>query len=211
MLIRRKIRESEHTYRRMMLFFVLILCVLIQPSEQLLYSCNSTAVCGCSANSASVTRIVGGENAGESTWGWAVSIKIGNGYLCGGSIISSSWVITAAHCIVTSIPSQFIIYAGSLSPWTGAQTRRASRIIVHPSYNSGTYENDIALLKLESPLIMTDSTVSSICIPAVSSSLLSFGEWPSSDTTVDIYIFSEREIILKSLFSNRLLQLVGVD
>ena len=34
----------------------------------------------CSKNSASVTKIVGGEAAGTATWGWAVSLSVGGNF-----------------------------------------------------------------------------------------------------------------------------------
>ncbi|CAF4253010.1 unnamed protein product, partial [Rotaria magnacalcarata] len=166
------------------LLLILILLSNIRSSHQAVYSCSSNALCGCSTNSATVTRIVGGENAAPATWGWAVSLRIGTGSLCGGSIISSSWVITAAHCIISQTPSQYTIYAGSTSRWAGTQTRTASNIFVHPGYSSTTYVNDIAMLKLSSPLSMDDPYVSSICIPSVNQSTLSAGEWPSVGTNV---------------------------
>ncbi|CAF1541040.1 unnamed protein product [Rotaria magnacalcarata] len=169
---------------KIQLFFILILLSNIRSSHQTVYSCSSNALCGCSTNSATVTRIVGGENAAPATWGWAVSVRIGTGTLCGGSIISNSWVITAAHCIISQTPSQYTIYAGSTSRWAGTQTRTASNIFVHPGYSSTTYVNDIALLKLSSPLSMDDPYVSSICIPSVSQAILSAGEWPSVGTNV---------------------------
>jgi len=169
----------------MLRVLTIILIGIIRSSHQTVYSCNSNVSCGCSTNSATVTRIVGGENANSATWGWAVSISIDDIYLCGGSIISSSWVITAAHCVYGGYTaSQITIYAGSTSRFVGTQTRVGSQLIIHPSYNPNTYVNDIALLQLASPLIMSDPYVSAICLPSVSSSTLSAGEWPSANTTV---------------------------
>jgi len=44
-------------------------------------------------------RIIGGENAKPHSWPWQCSLQV-NGYLhwCGCSVISPTWVITAAHC-----------------------------------------------------------------------------------------------------------------
>jgi secreted trypsin-like serine protease len=168
-----------------LLLSVLSLFGIIRSSHQTVYSCNSNASCGCSTNSATVIRIVGGENANSATWGWAVSISIGNTYLCGGSIISSSWVVTAAHCVHDGYTaSQITIFAGSTTRFVGTQTRVGSQLIIHSGYNPNTYVNDIALLQLASPLIMSDPYVSAICLPSISSSILSAGEWPAANTTV---------------------------
>jgi secreted trypsin-like serine protease len=168
----------------------IILLSVIRSSHQTVYSCNASASCGCSTNSATLTRIVGGENANSDTWGWAVSISIGNSYLCGGSILSSLWVITAAHCVSGFTASQITIYAGSTIRYSGTQSSTGSNLIVHPSYNSTTYVNDIALLRLASPLIMSDPAVSALCLPTVSSTTLSAGEWPPANTTVSNFFSS---------------------
>jgi secreted trypsin-like serine protease len=163
---------------------VIILFSLIRLSHQTVYSCDPNASCGCSTNPVSINRIVGGENAGKATWGWAVSISIDGNGLCGGSIISSSWVITAAHCVVGYTASQFKVYAGSNRRHSGTQIRVASKVIVHPNYDPDTNVNDIALLQLDSALKMSDPYVSTICIPSVSSAILSVGEWPPVNTAV---------------------------
>jgi secreted trypsin-like serine protease len=174
-----------------MLCAVILLLTIIQPSYQVVYSCDPKVVCGCSTNPASITRIVGGEAAGVATWGWAVSISIADSYLCGGSIISSSWVITAAHCVYGGYTvSQITIYPGSTLRWSGTQSKVASQVIIHPNYNASTYDNDIALLRLASPLTMNDPNVSSICIPSVTSAVLSAGEWPAAGTPVSIHTSS---------------------
>ncbi len=167
-----------------MLFSIILLLVVIRPSYEVIYSCNTTVSCGCSAKPVSITRIVGGESASAATWNWAVSISINDRYLCGGSIISSSWILTAAHCVNGYIASQIKIYAGSILLRTGTQSRVSSQIIMHPFYEPVTYVNDIALLRLSSPLSMNDSSIGVICIPSVTSATLSAGEWPPVGTTV---------------------------
>ena len=166
------------------LFTVIFLSTIIQQSEQTVYSCNASASCGCSTNSATVSRIVGGETASTATWGWAVYLYIGSGSLCGGSIISSSWVITAAHCVRGVRASQVKVYAGSIQRGYYAQMSTASCLVVHPSYDASTYVYDIALVKLASPFSMNDSRLSQICLPSVSSATLSTSEWPAVGTYV---------------------------
>jgi len=42
-------------------------------------------------------RITGGSPAARGQFPWQVAIIIANAYFCGGSLISSRWVLTAAH------------------------------------------------------------------------------------------------------------------
>ncbi|CAF2518121.1 unnamed protein product [Rotaria sp. Silwood2] len=168
----------------MTFFCIIFLLATVQPTYQVLYSCNSSVACGCSSSPVSISRIVGGEDAGASAWSWAVSISIDGDYLCGGSIISNSWIITAAHCVENSLASSVTIYAGSNNRWSGIQNRTVSQIIIHPYYNSHTFTNDIALLKLTSPLNMSDDHLSRICMPLISSAILASGKWPVANTIV---------------------------
>ena len=45
-------------------------------------------------------RVVGGEDADPGEWCWQVAlINSLNQYLCGGALIGTQWVLTAAHCV----------------------------------------------------------------------------------------------------------------
>ncbi len=55
--------------------------------------------CGVPAIMPSVnTRIVNGETAIPHSWPWQVSLQEGGRHFCGGSLINSRWVVSAAHC-----------------------------------------------------------------------------------------------------------------
>ena len=45
-------------------------------------------------------RVVGGEDGEPAEWCWQVAlINSLNQYLCGGALIGTQWVLTAAHCV----------------------------------------------------------------------------------------------------------------
>ncbi|XP_014240952.1 serine proteinase stubble [Cimex lectularius] len=118
-------------------------------------------------------RVVGGEDAGPSEWCWQVAlINSLNQYLCGGALIGTQWVLTAAHCVTNIVRSGDAIYVrvgdddltrkyGS----AGAQTLRVATTYIHHNHNSQTLDNDIALLKLHGQAELRDG-VCLVCLPA---------------------------------------------
>ncbi|UJR29053.1 hypothetical protein I4U23_010268 [Adineta vaga] len=152
-------------------------------------SCDRTVTCGCSDKSELKSKIIGGQTVRTRIWSWVVSIRVGNRFQCAGSILTSSWILTAAHCfsfanhlgenIIEIDPSLVTIHAGSNNRLEENQYRRAIEIFHHPQFDSSTYLNDIALIKVSSPFDMTDITIGQICLPNLSSN-----EYPLVNTSV---------------------------
>ncbi|KAG9263113.1 transmembrane protease serine 2 [Astyanax mexicanus] len=136
-------------------------------------TCQSNAVvtlkCVECGKSTVQTRIVGGEVVTSRTrWPWQVSLQSGGGHLCGGSIISSSWIVSAAHCFQSRPdPSQWTVFAGFLTrnEMRSSPGNSVSHIISHAGYDSRTNDNDIALMKLSTPLRLS-SSVGPVCLPS---------------------------------------------
>ena len=196
----------------MLALWIIIFTGFVRSSDETIYSCDPNASCGCSMNPSVVTRIVNGEEAGKSTWSWAVSISI-RGSPCGGSILTESWIITAAHCVDGEQASDVVVFAGSNLMFGGNQSRIASHIIIHPNYTitNKIVENDIALIKLSSPFDMSDPQLKKICLPSDSSPIMIDNEmryeWPVPGTTVNIF-FSSKNI--PNFFLDRLWPSDGV-
>ncbi|XP_046419491.1 trypsin-3-like [Neodiprion fabricii] len=117
-------------------------------------------------NSLSPTgRIVGGEDVSIEEVPYQVSLQVLGSHICGGSIISDTWILTAAHCMVYSA-SWFTIRAGSTYSTSGGSVTSVSSIINHADYASNSYGipiNDIALMKLSSALTL-DTTRAAITL-----------------------------------------------
>ncbi|XP_062859475.1 polyserase-2 [Trichomycterus rosablanca] len=105
------------------------------------------------------TRIVGGMDASPGTWPWQVSIHYESQHICGGTLINREWVLSAAHCIVSTNTSEWTVYLGRNGQNTTNPhevSRSVREIIVHPFYDNMMIDNDVALIKLSNPVDFTN-------------------------------------------------------
>lgn len=114
------------------------------------------------------SRIVGGMEAAEHRWPWAVSLRSYlKGHFCGGSVISARHVLTAAHCVSLFSVLPFLMYVVVGGHGTRDGVRMGvSRVAVHPDYGkTAPYEADLAVISLDSELVF-DLSVAPVCLAA---------------------------------------------
>jgi len=104
-------------------------------------------------------KIVGGQEADEGEYPWQISWRrsAGDGsyHSCGGSVMNENWVLSAGHCcnglaggeIAAGINDRFDNENAQLTGFTK---------FLHPDYNPSNTNNDVCLLKLDTPLTLNE-------------------------------------------------------
>uniref|UniRef100_A0A2I3FTJ2 Enteropeptidase n=1 Tax=Nomascus leucogenys TaxID=61853 RepID=A0A2I3FTJ2_NOMLE len=150
--------------------------LILTPSQQCLQDslirlqCNHKS-CGKKLVAQDITpKIVGGSNAKEGAWPWLVGLYYGGRLLCGASLVSSDWLVSAAHCVYgrNLEPSKWTAILGlhMTSNLTSPQTvsRLIDQIVINPHYNRRRKDNDITMMHLEFKVNYTDY-IQPICLP----------------------------------------------
>ncbi|XP_056384167.1 chymotrypsin B-like [Hyla sarda] len=139
-------------------FLLLVSCLALASTA---YGCGTTSITPVVSGYA---RIVNGEEAVPGSWPWQVSLQDRTGWhYCGGSLISSNWVVTAAHCTVGLTDRVVVGEHDRSSSAEAIQSLAVAQVFTHPQWNSNTINNDISLVKLAKPAVL-GTTVAPVCL-----------------------------------------------
>ena len=143
----------------------------------------SDSVAAQSGNGFPDNRIINGQPVSITEVPWQVALVFSSepndlyAQFCGGSIVSAEWIVTAAHCVPGATAAAIEVLAGITTLGESGSIRVAlQEIISHPQYNDVTLENDIALLRLASPLDLDGADKTPIALPFTQQS----ASWPAS-------------------------------
>lgn len=110
-------------------------------------------------------RIVGGESAKNNQIPYQAGLIIefegldGRQGVCGASLLSSSRLVTAAHCWYdgTNQAKQYTVVLGSQMLFSGGTRVKTSNVTPHPKWDPSIVRNDVAIIKLNAPAELSES------------------------------------------------------
>jgi len=126
-------------------------------------------------------QIVGGTVAGAADNPFQVALltkSIANNFdaqFCGGTLYKANYVVTAAHCSDFITASQVQVLTGTRNLDGTGVRRNVLSITIHPGWNSGTFNNDVAVWKLSTSATGIPLASLATIDPAVGTSLLATG------------------------------------
>merc|ERR1711963_412919 len=120
-------------------------------------------------NMPSGDKIINGMEAADNQFPWVVYLRCNNpGWACTASMISDTWVLTAAHCVDGC--TEWTVQAGSnlINGQDDSRVTIDTTVgIRHPGFNFITLHDDVAVIQLPEPVPLSD-TIRVGCLPGQS-------------------------------------------
>jgi len=119
--------------------------------------------------STQTTKVIGGSKAPVNQYPWFASLERNGSLYCGGSLIDSQFVLTAAHCQPNRLTDT--VRVGDFCPYDSLncdqtrQTRGIKQIFSHPDYATdfwhGVVSDDVLIIQLNKPVDITPVEIDS--------------------------------------------------
>ncbi|XP_034721095.1 coagulation factor VII [Etheostoma cragini] len=119
-------------------------------------------------------RVINGHVCPKGHCPWQALLTEGGEFSCGAVVLSPRWLLTAAHCVWGRPAAVFNVTVGEHDLTVEERTeqrRSVLKVLVHPGYNKSSYDNDVALLRLQRPVKLGVYVVP-ICLPARNSTFI---------------------------------------
>jgi len=128
----------------------------------------ATGQCGVSRVARSLVRVVNPRATVNGEFPWMVALLQSGAFLCGGTLISSRTVMTAAHCVSGIPTTQVTARVGEWDASTTVDNEQdlgVSSITIHPDYRANDLCNDLALITLTGTANTDQVNVGLSCLP----------------------------------------------
>ncbi|KAK2492271.1 hypothetical protein MC885_019351 [Smutsia gigantea] len=127
--------------------------------------------CGLGRETPPMERIADGYPAKKADWPWQASLQMDGIHICGASLISEEWLLTAAHCFDTYKNPRLWMASFGRTLHPPLMRRKVQTIIIHENYAAHKHDDDIAVVKLSTPVTFSDE-VGRVCLPDASFEVL---------------------------------------
>ncbi|XP_054553502.1 neurotrypsin-like [Talpa occidentalis] len=133
-----------------------VIVIVVSPLPE-----SFSSVCGLRFLHRRQKRIIGGKNSLRGGWPWQVSLRLKSSHedgrlLCGATLLSSCWVLTAAHCFKRygNSTKNYAVRVGDYHtqvPEEYEEEIGVQQVVIHPEYLPNGSDYDIALVRLQGP------------------------------------------------------------
>lgn len=136
-------------------------------------------LCVLHCSIASKPRIVGGQQTRIDQLPYLVYLRQRGSFICGGSLISPSCVLSAAHCVYAAQPKDYTVHAGaSRLDEVAAVVRAVAAFHISPQYVPTNFDMDVAILQLtEQVPLGRISTIATCHSPPAANAYVRISGW----------------------------------
>lgn len=130
-----------------------------------------------STGSATAGSVIVGGTAADQPYPYAVSLHTSDDTLyCAGSLITPTWVVTAAHCLSRERPETIQLRVGTNEAGKGGETPEAAEFVLNPHFNVANRTGDLGLVRLAKPVKATPVAIGGTAGPGTAVRLLGWGQ-----------------------------------
>ncbi|XP_067928262.1 MAM and LDL-receptor class A domain-containing protein 1-like [Watersipora subatra] len=132
------------------------------PGNSVIKVSCASPVCGRRHPTLASYIIGGTETSEQGRWPWLAELKFQGIHICGATLLSPNWLVTAAHCVNRgreNVPHLLTVSLGTTEVAPGQVNsieREVKRVVLHPGYMHVYNGSDMALLFIQQPINYTD-------------------------------------------------------